>query len=97
MPNAPSALAPIMAERRETVPFIMSGSLRESPWRSGHVFAAFPARYPNIRAELFKAPGRLASGLATRRAAFPGAEQQRIEPNIGEITGFPPMRSAVSA
>ena len=67
-------LARIMAERRETVPFIMSGSLRESPWRSGHVFAAFPARYPNIRAELFKAPGRLASGLATWRAAFPDAK-----------------------
>jgi len=68
-----------MAERRETVPFIMSGSLRESPWMSGHVFAAFPARYPNIRAELFKGSGRLASGLAIQRAAFPGAKQHRIE------------------
>jgi hypothetical protein len=57
-----------MAERRETVPFIMSGSLRESPWMSGHVFAAFPARYPNIRAELFKALDRLASGLDNSRA-----------------------------
>jgi len=61
---------------------------------SGHVFAAIPTRYPNIRAELFKAPGRLASRLATQRAAFPSAKQCRIELYIGEITGILPMRSA---